>query len=156
MCQIWTGSGNKQISAMVDSKITEGRTNNKEDVTKLGKNINWHNICCISSSCCRTLELEYEMKATRWVPRGSMEKPRGVNWLSSTCAVSSFPRSRASGPSGATAAMWLCTRTRRVLLDLWFQNRQWQGSRAPWAAEWLAISSIHRTGQFQSLGGIKR
>lgn len=60
MCQTWTGSGNKQISAIVDSKLTGCRTNNKEDVIEVGKNFNWHSICYVSSSCCRTLELEIQ------------------------------------------------------------------------------------------------
>ena len=53
-----TGFGNKQISDMVDSKITGWRMNNKEDAVEVGKNFNWHSICYVSGSCCRTLELE--------------------------------------------------------------------------------------------------
>ena len=43
---------------MVDSKITGCRMNNKEDVIEVGKYFNWHSICYVSGSCCRTLELE--------------------------------------------------------------------------------------------------
>lgn len=59
LCQIKTGSGNKQISAMVDNKIIRCIAS-KEDVNQGGKR-SWFindSICHVSGSCYRTLELE--------------------------------------------------------------------------------------------------